>query len=138
LRHGTGRDADDRQGNGGRRGNAAALADLENGMSATVVSDPVLVRYRKALGEIYGKRLERAVLYGSRARGDARPDSDYDVAVFLHDMNELGPELHRLATLEVAIIDATGEVVHAMPYRAGTYNELSPLMHEIQAEGIDL
>ena len=106
-------------------------------MSA-VTDAPVLARYRTALREMYGDRLERAVLYGSRARGDARPDSDYDVAVFLHGMNDLGPELHRLARLESALIDETGEVVHAMPHRAGAYNERTPLMREIRREGIEL
>src|SRR5712691_2261832 len=48
-------------------------------------SDPVLNRFRAALNEAYGERIERVVLFGSRARGDARPDSDYDVAVFLKD-----------------------------------------------------
>ena len=48
--------------------------------------DPVLVRFRDELHEIYGSRLARIVLFGSRARGDARPDSDYDVAVFLTDL----------------------------------------------------
>jgi predicted nucleotidyltransferase len=28
-------------------------------------------------------RIERVMLYGSRARGDARDDSDWDVAIFL-------------------------------------------------------
>ncbi len=28
-----------------------------------------------------GERVERIILYGSRARGDARPDSDYDLLV---------------------------------------------------------
>jgi uncharacterized protein len=107
-------------------------------MATILTDDPVLVRFRKALGEIYGDRLERVVLYGSRARGEARPDSDYDVAVFLHDMNDLGPELHRLADLSTGIIDATGEFVHAMPYPASAYNERSPLMREIRREGIEL
>jgi len=107
-------------------------------MSVTAITDPVLVRFRKALSEIYGDRLERVMLYGSRARGDARPDSDYDVAVFLRDMTDLGPELHRLANLEMTIIDETGEVVHAMPYRAGSYDERTPLMREIRREGIEL
>ena len=48
--------------------------------------DPILTRFRATLDEIYGPRLERVMLYGSRARGDAREDSDYDVAVFLRDM----------------------------------------------------
>jgi len=107
-------------------------------MSVTAASDPALVRLREALSELYGDRLERVMLYGSRARGDARPDSDYDVAVFLRDMTDLGPELHRLANLEMAIVDATGEVVHAMPYRAGSHDERTPLMREIRREGIEL
>jgi len=107
-------------------------------MPTTLTDDPVLGRFRRALDELYGGRLERVMLYGSRARGDARPDSDYDIAVFLRDMHDLGPELHRLANLEVSISDATGELVHALPYRAGAYNERTPLMREIRREGIDL
>jgi hypothetical protein len=37
--------------------------------------DPVLTRFRATLNEIYGPRPERVMLYGSRARGDAREDS---------------------------------------------------------------
>ena len=106
-------------------------------MQAKPIDDPVLARFRKALGEIHGNRLERAVLFGSRARGDAHPNSDSDVAVFLRDMHDRGPELHRLADLSTTIIDETGEFVHAMPYAAGTYNERTPLMREIRLEGIE-
>jgi predicted nucleotidyltransferase len=63
----------------------------------SIKDDPTLARFRAALAEVYGARLERIVLYGSRARGDARPDSDYDVAVFLRDMDDRGRELYRLA-----------------------------------------
>jgi len=87
---------------------------------------------------MYGARIERIVLYGSRARGDARPDSDYDVAVFLHDMTDRARELNQLADIGTEILEATGEAVHAMPYRAGFYNERTPLMREIRREGIDL
>ncbi len=87
---------------------------------------------------MYGQRLERAVLYGSRARGDAGPESDYDVAVFLRDMDDRFAELRRLASLSSSVIDETGEVVHAVPYHAGTYVERMPLMREIRLEGIDL
>ncbi|HEY1934251.1 MAG TPA: nucleotidyltransferase domain-containing protein [Acetobacteraceae bacterium] len=78
------------------------------------------------------------MLYGSRARGDAHRDSDYDVAVFLRDMDIRDPELYRLTGLSTRIIEETGEFVHAMPYRAGFYEERTPLMREIRREGIDL
>ncbi len=68
-------------------------------MSTTSINDPVLVRFRKALDEMYGDRLERVVLFGSRARGDAHAESDYDVAVFLCDMDDRDAELYRLADL---------------------------------------
>src|SRR5882672_882484 len=101
--------------------------------------DPTLVRFRAALAEVYGQRLERVVLYGSRARGDARPDSDYDVAVFLRDMPDRIAELYRLADLSTAILENGGDFIHAMPYPAGFYNdERMPLMYAIRAEGIDL
>jgi uncharacterized protein len=35
-------------------------------------NDPVLKKFRAAVTEIYGDRVERVVLFGSRARGDAR------------------------------------------------------------------
>lgn len=45
-------------------------------MSVTSVDDPILVRFRQALDEMYGNQIERVVLFRSRARGDAYPDSD--------------------------------------------------------------
>jgi predicted nucleotidyltransferase len=46
------------------------------------------------------------VLFGSRARGDEQPDSDYALAVFLKGMNgtsDRWAELDRLAALRVKI-----------------------------------
>jgi predicted nucleotidyltransferase len=51
-------------------------------------NNPILKRFRTALNEMYGDRLERVVLFGSRARGDADEESDYDIAVFLRDMSD--------------------------------------------------
>jgi predicted nucleotidyltransferase len=108
-------------------------------MDKPAPNDLVLKRFRATLGDIYGARLERAVLYGARARGDARPDSDYDVAVFLRDMPDRWSELDRLADLSTALLEETGQFVHAMPYGAEAYADpRMPLMHEIRREGIDL
>ena len=107
-------------------------------MAAVVTADPILKRYRRALDNAYGKRIERVVLYGSRARGDWGSDSDYDIAVFLRDMDDRWPEMKRLADISTEILIDTDEFVHAMPFRAGAWNERTPLMREIRIEGIDL
>jgi predicted nucleotidyltransferase len=107
-------------------------------MNKRIAGDPVLSRFRTALAETYGDRLERAVLFGSRARGDARPDSDYDVAVFIREPDRWLDEVIRLAGLGADILMDTGTVISAKPFRAGAYNEPLPLMREIQREGLDL
>jgi predicted nucleotidyltransferase len=101
--------------------------------------DPILKRLRTALDEVYGARIERVVLFGSRARGDADEESDYDIAVFLRDMADRPAEMNRLADLATDILYSGGPFIHAMPYPAGFYNdERMPLMYAIRAEGIDL
>jgi predicted nucleotidyltransferase len=35
-------------------------------------------------------RVDRAILFGSRARGEHRPDSDADVALILHERGDDG------------------------------------------------
>ena len=86
-------------------------------MPVAPADDPVLIRFRAALDALYGERIERVVLFGSRARG-AREDSDYDVAVFLKDLTDRWPELDRLADLRVR--RNRQRLSHAMPYRAGS------------------
>jgi uncharacterized protein len=100
--------------------------------------DPVIARFRAALHSAFGQRIERVVLYGSRARGDSGSDSDYDVAVFLRDMDDRWSEMKRLADISTEILIDTDEFVHAMPFRAGAWNERTPFMREIRIEGIDL
>jgi predicted nucleotidyltransferase len=103
-----------------------------------IANDPILVRFRTALAAAYGQRLERVVLYGSRARGQARADSDYDVAVFLNGSEGLWRESARLAEIETEILFDTGAVINALPFPAGGYNERTPLMHELNRDGLDL
>ena len=91
-----------------------------------------------ALAEAYAGWLESAVLFGSRARGDFRADSDYDIAVFIRDPGGWLNEVIRLAGLGTDILMDTGAVIRAKPFRAGAYNEDSPLMQEIRREGHDL
>lgn len=101
--------------------------------------DPILVRFRRALDEIYGDRLERVVLFGSRARGDADQNSDYDVAIFLKDMPDRWVELDRLADLRVKILEEEGPFFDILPYLSAAYKDQSTgLMYEIRRDGVDI
>jgi uncharacterized protein len=104
----------------------------------TTIVDPILSRFRAALDEIYGERVERVVLFGSRARGDARADSDYDIAVFLRAPDTFWKESGRLARIETDILYDTGVVISALPFSAGAYHDHSPLMYELGRDGLDL
>jgi uncharacterized protein len=104
----------------------------------TLADDPILKRLRLALDELYGDRIERVVLFGSRARGDAYTESDYDVAVFLNDLADRWRELDRLADLRTEFLEETGVFVDAKPYPAGAYRDRTILMREIRSEGVDL
>ena len=107
-------------------------------MASRTIDDPILERFRAVLDDIYGGRLERVVLFGSRARGDAREDSDYDIAVFIKDLGPLSGELDRLADLETDILYDIGAVINALPFRAGAYEERTGFMHELRRDGLDL
>src|SRR3954452_12245935 len=112
-------------------------------MPPALATDPILKRFRAALDEMYGDRLERVVLFGSKARGDAGEDSDYDIAVFLKDLKEgdldtRWRELDRLGHLRSPILIDTEAFIAAKPYPAGAYRNPTSLMGEIRRDGIDL
>lgn len=102
------------------------------------VADPVLQKLRAKLHALYGARLERVVLFGSLARGENRPDSDYDVAVFLDQPGSFWKESGRLAAIGTDILYETGAVINALPFRAGAYRDPTPLMSEIRRDGLEL
>jgi predicted nucleotidyltransferase len=57
------------------------VRSLEDILSADAATR--LVAYRRALDRALPDAVEAMILFGSRARGDAHPDSDYDLAVLL-------------------------------------------------------
>jgi len=60
--------------------------------STEAVLDPVtqlaLASFKTLLAARYGEHLKSLYLFGSRARGEQRPDSDADVAVFLDQVTD--------------------------------------------------
>lgn len=107
-------------------------------MAADPTNDPILTRFRAAVEKTYGSRIARIVLFGSPARGDARPDSDYDVGLFLNDLHSFDVEAQALAEIETDILTATGAIVNALPLPAGAYAERTSWMSALRRDGLPL
>lgn len=74
------------------------MAQATNTIDGTIPTE--LRRFRAEVERAFPGRLRRAVLFGSRARGDARDDSDWDVALFI-DGFDRSRESRRLNFLTV-------------------------------------
>jgi uncharacterized protein len=111
---------------------------METGMTVRPTDDPVLQRFKAALDAMYGDQIDRVVLFGSRARGDAHAESDYDVAVFLKSLPDRWKELDRLADLRMEFLDQTGAFFDTKPYLTTAYRQRTPLMREIRRDEVEL
>jgi predicted nucleotidyltransferase len=61
--------------------------------------ETVLGDLRSRLESLYGARLERLILFGSQARGDAEPDSDIDVMIVLSGPLDHWQEVQRTSRI---------------------------------------
>jgi uncharacterized protein len=105
-------------------------------MDEAAFSDPALDRLRRELEAIYGARLKRALLYGSRARGDHGPDSDYDVLVVLDGPLDRWEERKRLSALSAAIgLETAGKVILSLkPLSEEQMQERTGFMFNVRRE----
>ena len=99
-------------------------------------ADPALAAFRRRLNAVYGSRLDSVVLFGSRAKGDARPDSDYDLAVFLRDLDDPRLEADRLADIGWEIFRDLGAVVSAKAFPAEDRGRETLILEMIRDEGV--
>ena len=101
-----------------------------------------LARLRPRLEARYGARLKALILFGSRARGDHRPDSDADLAVVL-----AGP-IERPFAIKGEVIDDsydifldTGIYIQPWPFEARSLehpdtDRHAHLVREVLREGV--
>ncbi|MCD6327318.1 nucleotidyltransferase domain-containing protein [bacterium] len=74
--------------------------DAYRGMTVQAIKDPALSAFEAAIRERLGEHLKKIILFGSRARGDNDPESDYDILLVV---DEVTPDVKRIS------LDVSGE-----------------------------
>jgi len=105
-----------------------------------LANDPVLRRAKEGLQKIYGDRLAGVVVYGSRARGDNRPDSDYDLLVLIENYQydrDWGPALHALGD-DLFQMEPHEIEVNFYPMEERALEKRTGFMFNVRKEGLRL
>ncbi len=94
-------------------------------------------RLREAFQADYQDRLVRVLLYGSRARGDHREDSDFDIVVVLDRIEDRWAESRRVRDIIDRTLDLpVASLISAIPTTEDAIAQRTPLMHDVRREGI--
>jgi predicted nucleotidyltransferase len=102
------------------------LAELLAPPSEPAVSR-ALATYRQKRVDSYGERFVAAYLFGSRARGDHRPDSDADVAVVLEALEGTPvDEKMRLVDLAFDALTDVGLMIQPWPFTRAQWEGREP------------
>lgn len=102
-----------------------------------MVNESVRSRIRAALTALYGTRLRGIVLYGSEARGEARPDSDIDLFVLLEGPVRWSRDLQAIIEALYPLVLELERPIHAVPVDVETYQAGKFAVHRnAQREGV--
>ncbi|MFH1830978.1 MAG: nucleotidyltransferase domain-containing protein [Pseudomonadota bacterium] len=94
----------------------------------------VIQKFKRALQDADFPSL-RAVLFGSYARNEARPDSDIDICLISTAFKQHREQYRKKAVIIAFEIDPRIQVVLVDPHELKT-NKLSPLWSHIRKESI--
>jgi uncharacterized protein len=105
-------------------------------MGLSALEQQALRRFRDEVRQAFGERVLDTRLFGSRARGEGRDDSDLDVLVVIAGLSR--DERGRVLDIGADISMDMGLVMSPL-VRDGTWlTSESPLAHEIATEGVPL
>lgn len=112
-------------------------------MTRSEVSKPslplaeILTLLREELSHLLGKRLEAVYLFGSYARGDARPDSDIDILIVIRGDFDYFSLIELTSPLTADISLRYDTVISCVFVSQDDYlRRRTPLLMNIRKEGV--
>lgn len=99
----------------------------------------LLAHLHAHLTTLYGERLYQVMLFGSHARGDAKPDSDVDVLVVLTGAVNPGREISNISKVLADLSLEYDKVIGCLFMDETRFTtRQGPLLRNIRREGIAL
>ena len=95
----------------------------------------ILKRFKAEVERILGNRLDRVVLFGSRSRGDADLESDFDLLVIVRNLEKTDRQRVFDIAAELSLEYGTVLAVLVLPAKDFTEDRYFYLYENIQKEG---
>jgi uncharacterized protein len=97
----------------------------------------LLVELKSELARMYGARLSGVFLFGSRARGDAKPGSDCDILIVLDRVTDYGAEIDRTSVLVSRLSLAYGVSISRVFVPASEWKRRrTPFLENVREEAV--
>ena len=97
----------------------------------------LMAEFKRELNRVYGDRLKGVFLYGSRARGEADPESDVDVFIVLDDWDHYAGEIGRTSVAASELSLAYGLSISRVFVRERDWlTDETPLLAAARAEAV--
>ncbi len=97
----------------------------------------IIEEIRDLLEKAYRERFYRIILYGSEARGEAKPDSDIDILVLLKGPIDYGADIMKNIDALYPLSCRLGRRISAKPVDKNDYETVvCPLYENAHNEGV--